>query len=476
MARVLIQNGTCVTATDVVQADVLIEGEHIVALGRIDSTQYTDIEHVDATGCYVFPGGIDPHTHLDMPFMGTASSDDFHTGTLAALHGGTTTLIDFAIQTQGESFEETVNAWHAKAKHKAVADYAFHLAVTDLNDYTESELPAIVAQGITSFKVFMAYKGVLMVDDAQLLRLMPRVASLGGMVTAHCENGDMIERFTADLLAQGRTGPDAHPLAHPPLAEAEATGRFLDLASIDRTPAYVVHLSCQAALERLKMAMLRQDPALASYIEAETCIQYLVLNDSLYAERPDAAKWVASPPLRKPEDQAALWEALSQGIIQTVATDHCPFCLDQKAMGDGDFSKIPNGMPGVEHRMELLYSEGVLKKRLTLPQFVRATSTAAAEIFGMAPRKGTLQPGADADIVIFDPNVPHVLSAQLHHHRCDYSAYEGMRMKGKTRTVFLRGRKVIDRGEAFVEPGQGQFIARAGYRQPLRAENTLVNA
>ncbi len=471
MHRVLIQHGTIVTATDKFEADVYIEDEQVQAIGK--NLSYDADEVIDAKGCYLFPGGIDPHTHMDLPFMGTFSSDDFETGTLAGLHGGTTTIIDFAIQTQGKSLQSALDEWHQKADGKAVGDYAFHMGVTDFNDNTRQEIKDVVEKhGVTSFKTFMAYKGAFMIDDRQMLGLMDEAGKYGGIVTAHAENGDMIDELTAKHKAQGNLAPKYHALSHPEIAEAEASGRFIDLAYKGNHPCYIVHMTCEGALNRVREATKRNQT-----VHVETCIQYLLLDDSLY-DKPgfEGSKWVFSPPLRKPKDQEALWSGIDQNLVHTVGTDHCPFCMDQKRMGENDFSKIPNGAPGVEHRMELLYSEGVEKGRISLNKFVELTATAPAKIFGMFPKKGTIAVGSDADIVIFDPKKEHTISAKTHHHRCDYSAYEGWQVKGKVRSVFLRGHLVIDDGKALVEKGFGQYIARKPYHQELsESPKQLVN-
>jgi dihydropyrimidinase len=462
-----VRGGTVVTASDVFEADILVVGETIRAIGKDLSPGVMPDKTLDATGCYVFPGGIDPHTHLDMPFMGTASSDDFDSGTLAALHGGTTTIIDFAIQKKGDSLRQALETWHAKAAGKARCDYAFHVIVTDYNDAVGQEIPGLIEnEGVTSFKTFMAYKNALMIDDRQLLGLLSVVHAHGGLVTTHAENGDMIDTLTAQLLYAGHTGPKYHAVAHPIIAESEATGRMLDLAHLVGAPVYIVHMTAEASVDKLRAAHQRQQLAYG-----ETCIQYLLLDDSVY-DSPgfEAAKWVFSPPLRKRSDCEALWTAIQQGVLHTVGTDHCPFCMDQKRMGLDDFSKIPNGVPAIEHRMELLFSEGVLTGRLSLPEYVRLTSANAARIFGLAPKKGAIAVGADADLLILDPVVQHTISAATHHQNVDYSAFEGWQVTGKTRSVVLRGEVVIEDGTARVSPGFGRYchrLATHGSRMPL---------
>ncbi len=473
MRTVVVKNGTIVTATDCFVGDIYIQGETIHTIGKDLPYKADDI--IDATGCYVFPGGVDPHTHMDLPFMGTASSDDFETGTLAGLHGGTTTIIDFAIQTQGKSLKDALDTWNQKAQGKAVGDYAFHMGVTDFNDNTRQEIRSLIQDhGISSFKIFMAYKGALMVDDRQILGLMEEAGKYGGAVIAHTENGDMIDELVTQHRAAGHTAPKYHALCHPDIAEGEAAGRLIDLAWHGNHPVYIVHMTCENALNRVREATKRNQK-----VFVETCIQYLLLDDSLY-ERPgfEGAKWVFSPPLRKQKDIDALWSGLQQNLIHTVATDHCPFCMDQKRMGENDFSKIPNGAPGVENRFELLYSEGVGKGRISLNKFVELSSTAAARIFGMFPKKGTIAVGSDADLVIFDPNVKHTISAKTHHQNCDYSAYEGWEVQGKCRTVLLRGTVAIDQGQALIGKGFGQYIPRQAFNSEPKptSPSALVTA
>lgn len=460
MATTCIRNGTLVTATDTFLADILIENEKVHTISR-DLKAKADQE-IDATGCYVFPGGIDAHTHLDLPFMGTFSSDDFETGTIAALHGGTTSIVDFAFQTQGKSLGEGLSVWHEKAKGKAVADYAFHVAVTDFNEEVRREIKGLVEkEGVTSFKTFMAYKGALMIDDRQMIGLMDEVKKCGGIVTVHAENGDLADSLIQQNRANKNFAPKYHALSRPEIVESEATGRAIDLAYAGGHPVYIVHMTCEGALNRVREATKRNQKVLV-----ETCVQYLLLDDSVY-EKPgfEGSKWVMSPPIRKKKDQEALWNGIEQRLVHVVATDHCPFCMNQKEMGKDDFSKIPNGAPGIEHRMELMYSEGVEKGRIGLNRFVDLNCTAPAKIFGLFPRKGTLAVGSDADIVIFDPKVKHTLSKETHHMNCDYSAYEGWPVTGKVRSVFLRGTLVVDNGKTLVKKGFGKYLARRPFRE-----------
>ena len=449
----LIKNGTVVTAADFHRADVLIEGEHVKAIGHDLSSNGAEV--IDAKGMFVLPGGIDPHVHLDMPFMGTFSSDNYETGTLAALHGGTTTVIDFILQTQGKSLRHALEQWQGRMNGNLYGDLSWHMAVTDFNDGTKAEVKEMIEQeGITSFKTFMAYKGALMIDDRQMVGLMNEVKANGGIVTVHATNGDMIDFLVQKNRAEGNMAPLYHYLSQPEITEAEATGRFADMASYTGVPAYIVHMTCEGALNHVRDAARRNQRVLA-----ETCIQYLLLDASLY-EREDGAKWVMSPPLREKKDIAALWGAIDQGTVQVVATDHCPFTLEQKAMGKDDFSKIPNGHPAIEHRMELLFSEGVNKKRISVNKFVEVTATNPAKIFGMFPRKGTIGIGSDADIILLDPNEKHTLSAKTHHMNVDYSAYEGMQLTGKVKTTILRGQVAVHNGEVRIKKGYGKFVKR----------------
>jgi dihydropyrimidinase len=456
---VLITNGRIVTASDDFVGDVYIEGEKIVAIGG--HLHVTADETIDATGQLVMPGGIDPHVHLDMPFMGTFSSDSYETGTRAALFGGTTTVIDFILQKQGHSLQAALDEWNGRATGTAVGDYSFHMAVTDYNDQTRHEIKTMVEDhGITSFKTFMAYKGALMIDDRQMTALMQEVRRQGGLVTVHATNGDMIDYLIARHRAEGKLTPRYHYLSQPEITEAEATGRFADISHYTGCPGYIVHLTCEGALNAIRNATTRNQ-----HVWVETCIQYLTLDASHYGEDFEGAKWVMSPPLREKKDQATLWAGINQGLVNVVATDHCPFRWEQKLMGKDDFSRIPNGHPAIEHRMELLYSEGVRKGRISLQKYVELTSTNPARIFGLWPRKGTLSPGSDADIILLDPNRQHTLSATTHHMNVDYSAYEGWQLTGKVQTVLLRGKVAIRDGECKVARGYGQFIRRGRHTQ-----------
>lgn len=451
---ILIKNGHIVTAESDYIADIYVEDEKIVAIGK--NLNYEASKTIDAEGRFVFPGGIDPHVHLDMPFMGTSSSDDYYTGTKAALHGGTTMVIDFILQTQGDTLHNALKTWQQKSEGKAVGDYSYHMAVTDFNDDVAKEVVQFIEEeGITSFKTFMAYKGALMIDDGQMVRLMKVVKANGGLVTVHATNGDMIDSLIAKHRAEGKLSPLYHYLSQPEVTEAEASARFADMLHYTDCPGYIVHMTCEGALNAVRLATRRNQK-----VFVETCSQYLVLDASLYEKDFDGAKWVMSPPLREKKDQTALWSGINQGLVQVVGTDHCPFMWEQKKMGKDDFSKIPNGHPAIEHRIELMYTEGVRSGKISLNKFVEVTSTNAAKIFGMYPRKGTIAIGADADLVIFDPNKKHTISVDTHHMNVDYSAYEGWELTGKTETVILRGQVAIEDETCKVEKGYGQFVKR----------------
>ncbi|MFN0212797.1 MAG: dihydropyrimidinase [Saprospiraceae bacterium] len=454
--KILIKNGHVATASEDFIADVYIEGEQIVAIGA--GLPYSADKVIDASGKIVIPGGIDPHVHLDMPFMGTYSSDNYETGTRAALFGGTTMVIDFILQTQGDTLYNALRTWQKKSVGKAVGDYSYHMAVTDYNDHTAAEVVQMIEkEGITSFKTFMAYKGALMIDDGQMVKLMKVVKQHGGMVTVHATNGDMIDALIAQNRALGNRAPLYHYLSQPEITEAEASARFADMLHYTGCTGYIVHLTCEGALNAVRKATQRNQK-----VNVETCIQYLLLDASLYQQDFEGAKWVMSPPLREKKDQEALWAGINQGLVNVVATDHCPFTWEQKQMGKADFSKIPNGHPAIEHRMELLFSEGVKKGRISLPKYVELTSTNASKLFGMYPRKGTLAVGTDADITIIDPEKQHVLSVKTHHMRTDYSAYEGHEVTGKVKTVLLRGTVAIENEQCMIKPGFGKFIHRKG--------------
>lgn len=420
-------------------------------------TEIAAEEVIDASGMFVFPGAIDVHTHFDMPFGGTVTADDFATGTVAAAAGGTTCIIDYAIQQKGRSLKEALQTWHEKAEGKCAVDYSFHVAVTDLSEKVLKEIPSLIAEGYPSFKVFMAYKGVFQVDDATLLQLLRLAGKEGGLVLAHAENGDVIDVLTRELLAQGKVEPIYHALSRPPLAEEEAVNRFISLARLAEAPAYVVHLSTAGALAKVAQSRNEGLP-----VFAETCPQYLFLTIDCYREADfNGAKYVMSPPLREKGNEEALWQGLATGQLQLVASDHCSFNLKgQKELGRGDFSKIPNGAPGVETRLQLLFAGGVKKGLLKLNRFVELVSTAPAKLFGLYPRKGTIAAGSDADLVIFNPETPFTLSASTQHQRVDYNPFEGFKGKGVPEKVFCRGSLVMDKGVYVGRKGYGKFQQR----------------
>jgi dihydropyrimidinase len=454
--RTLIKNGTVVTATDRYKGDVLVEDEKITVIGTALDMAADKV--IDATAKYVLPGGIDVHTHMDMPFGGTTSADDFETGTVAAAFGGTTSIVDFAIQYRGQTLHHAMETWAKKAEGRAVIDYGFHMIVTELNDQVEGEMDALVRQGITSFKLFMAYPGVFMLDDASIFKALLRTGKNGGSICMHAENGGVIDVLVQRALAEGKTAPKYHALTRPARAEAEATHRAIALAEIADVPIYIVHLSAAEALEMVTEARDRGLPAFA-----ETCPQYLFLSYENYEEPGfDGAKYVMSPPLRERAKQDALWRGLAFNDLQCISTDHCPFCMkEQKELGRNDFSKIPNGAPGVETRMSLVYDGGVRPGRITLNRFVELTSTSPAKIFGLFPRKGTIAPGSDADIVVFDPDRTVTLSAATLHMNVDYNPYEGRQVTGAADTVLSRGRAVIENGAFVGRKGGGSFLKRS---------------
>lgn len=456
--RTLIKNGRIVTAVDDYRGDILIEDEKVSVIGASLSMDADKV--IDAKGRLVIPGGIDPHTHMELPFGGTSSSDDFATGTIAAAHGGTTTIIDFAVQYKGESLTQGIDNWHKKAEGKPTIDYAFHLICTDLPDERLPELKKLINEGVTSFKLFMAYPGVFLVDDATIYKAMCETGQAGGLICMHAENGVVIDAIVKRALAEGRTAPKYHALTRPTRAEAEGVHRAIAIAEMAESPVYIVHLSCADALEMVREARDRDLPAFA-----ETCPQYLFLDYSLYEQEGfEGAKYVMTPPLRDKSNQEALWKGLRGNDLQVVSTDHCPFCFkEQKELGRGDFSKIPNGGPGVEHRMSLVFNGGVAQGRISLNRFVELTSTAAAKIYGLFPRKGTIAVGSDADIVIFDPDEEMTISAATHHMNVDYSAYEGMKVRGVTKTVLSRGRVVIEEEKFIGSRGSGQFLRRGAF-------------
>ncbi|MFP5020233.1 dihydropyrimidinase [Pseudonocardia phyllosphaerae] len=456
MTRTLITGGTVVTAADEIDADVLIDGEQVVAVAAPGSVPFTADTTIDATGCLVIPGGVDGHTHMEMPFGGTFASDTFETGTRAAAWGGTTTIVDFAIQSQGGSLREGLDTWHGKADGNCAVDYAFHMILSDVNDQSLKEMESLVGEGVSSFKLFMAYPGVFYSDDGQILRAMQRAGDTGGLIMVHAENGIAIDVLVEQALAQGRTDPRWHGEVRRELLEAEATHRAIQLARVAGAPLYIVHLSASEALAEVAKA---REMGVNAF--AETCPQYLFLDVGELA-RPgfEGAKYVCSTPLRPAEHQQALWRGIRNDDVSVVSTDHCPFCFDgQKSLGLGDFSKIPNGMPGVETRMDLLH-QAVVDGHISRRRWIEIACATPARMFGLYPRKGTIAPGSDADVVVYDPAATQVHSAATHHMNVDYSPYEGRTTTGKVRTVLSRGRVVLDDGEYLGEAGHGKFLVR----------------
>jgi dihydropyrimidinase len=455
----MIVNGTVATATDTYVADVAINNGKIVAIGSELPRQNVK-KIIEAKGKYVMPGGIDVHTHLDMPFGGTTSADDFETGTRAAAIGGTTCLIDFAIQYKGQDLRTAFDAWMQKAQPKAITDYAFHCIVTDVSGKQLDEMPQLIREGVSSFKLFMAYPGVFMLDDASIFKAMQKASQAGGMICMHAENGGAIDVIVQQALAAGKTAPKYHALTRPTTMEAEATARAIALAEIAGSPVYIVHLSCNDALEKVREARDRGLP-----VYAETCPQYLYLTLEDHMDLGfESAKYVFTPPLREKWHQEKLWQGLKQDNLQVVSTDHCPFCFkEQKELGKDDFTKIPNGGPGIEHRYSLIYSGGVAAGRFSVNRFVELVSTTPAKIFGLYPRKGTIAIGSDADIVVFDPKRKHTISAKNHHMRVDYSMFEGITVTGMPDVVLSRGRVLVEGDKFDGKPGSGEFLKRNPY-------------
>ena len=454
--NILIRNGTVVTARDTIAADVLIEGERIKEV-RPGIGETAADRVIDASNKLVMPGGIDVHTHLDMPFGGTTSSDDFETGTRAAAFGGTTSIVDFAIQARGTRMRDALDTWWKKAEGRAVIDYGLHMIVTDLGTAGLEDMDDMVREGVASFKLFMAYPNVLMVDDATIFKSLSQTAKNGALICMHAENGSVIDVIIQRALAEGKTAPVYHALTRPPRAEAEAVHRAIAMAEIAGAPVYIVHLSSEEALNEVREARDRGVPAFA-----ETCPQYLLLSiEELARPNFEGAKYVFTPPLRPKEHQPKLWDGLKHDHLQVVSTDHCPFCFeDQKILGKDDFTKIPNGGPGIENRLQLIYQHGVNEGKLSLNRFVELTSTTPARIFGMYPRKGEITAGSDADVVIWDPAAEHVISAATHHMRVDYSMFEGFKIRGNAETVISRGDVIIDNGVYAGKAGRGRYIKR----------------
>jgi dihydropyrimidinase len=456
--RTLITNGTVVTADGSTAADVLIDGETIAQIGAdLAANGLTADETIDAAGRWLIPGAIDAHTHMELPFGGTFAKDTFEAGTRAAAFGGTTTIIDFAVQSKGKALRDGLDAWMAKAEGNAVADYAFHMIMSDVNDATLAEMDTLVDEGIPDFKLFTAYPGVFYSDDGAIFRAMQQTAKNGGLIMMHAENGMAIDVVAGQLVGEGKTDPYYHGIARYPAFEGEATNRVIRLAEAAGAPVYIVHLSARDALEAVRGARDR-----GSKVFAETCPQYLFLSLDDLGNGFEGAKFVCSPPLRTADHQDELWTGLVKDDLQLVATDHCPFDFHgQKDLGKGDFRKIPNGLPGVEDRVDLLHDGGVVGGRISPERWVEIISTAPAKLFGMFPQKGAIAVGSDADIVIYDPKATHTISASTHHMDCDYSCYEGRAVQGRSDIVLSRGSVIVRDGTFTGRKGQGRFIKRA---------------
>ncbi len=460
---VLIKGGRIITAADDYVGDVYVEDERITLVG--ESLDVDADRVIDATDRYVLPGCVDPHTHLDMPFGGTVTIDDFTSGQTSAAFGGTTCHVDFVIQPPGSSFADALDMWHAKREGKQIIDCGFHMAVTDLREGGSlDELARLPEQGVTSYKLFMAYKGALMVDDETLFRTMEVAAETGALVMVHAENGDAIDILVKQALAAGNTAPHFHALTRPPELEGEATNRAIQLARVAGAPLYVVHVSCREAVEPIARAREQ-----GWDVWGETCTQYFFV-DYTFLERPnfEGAKYVYTPPPRAQENQEVLWHAVRSDTLSAISTDHCAFLWDgQKTLGKDDFSRIPNGGPGLENRLHMIHEFGVRTGRFSLNRMVELLSTNPAKLFGLYPRKGTIAPGSDADIVIFDPEKRHLITADTHHSKVDYNLYEGIEVTGSPEIVLLRGSVLVETGELVAEPGVGQFVERAAFGQEL---------
>lgn len=456
--RTLIANGTIVTAADTFSSDILIEGEQIAAIGSgLGPADWT----IDASGRYVFPGGIDEHTHFGLPVSGTVSAP-WQTESVAAALGGTTTVIDFAMQTRGETLSAGIREWmENRAAGNSAVDYGFHITLIDLNPEVIEEIPAVVEMGVTTIKCLMAYKGTVMVDDETLFRTLQISREVGALVMVHCENGDVVATLQRELVAAGHTEPRFHPISRPPQCEGEATHRAIALAGMAGAPLFVVHVTAAQAAEEIRTARAR-----GLRVYGETCPQYLTLTEENLSE-PDfeGAKWVCSPPLRPAEHREILWDALADGTLQGLGSDHCAFTFEQKELGRDDFRLIPNGIPAAEERLPILYSEGVAAGRISLERFVDIVSTSPAKIMGLYPRKGTVAPGSDADLVLFDPGPEWTMTAETQHSGIDYSPFEGLPVKGKVETVLLRGRTIVEDGRYVGALGQGQYIPRRAYAE-----------
>src|SRR5665648_18624 len=464
---IVLNGGTIVSAVDVYQADIRMEGEKIVAIGH--EIKHPEDQVINVDGCLILPGGIDPHTHFDLPMGTFSTSDNFLSGSKAAVLGGTTTILDYATQFKGETLKTGLENWHAKADGQCYVDFGFHMAITDWNDQVAQEMTDLVHQeGVSSFKLYMAYKNILQVNDGELLKALQQAGECEALVCVHCENGDVIDYLVEEARSQGKTAPYFHPLARPPAVEEEATNRVITLAKIAKAPLYIVHITCEGALKAVAEAKLK-----GLEVYAETCPQYLLLDDSYYqSEGFNGAKYVISPPLRSLRHQERLWSGLQTGILDTVATDHCSFNYKgQKDIGLNDFSKIPSGAPGVETRMGLLYTYGVLTGKISINEFVALTSTNAAKLFGLFPRKGTIAPGSDADLVVWDPQASSTITVEILHQQVDYTPYEGFNQRGKATHVFLRGKQVVEDGQLQVESPEGIYCFRKPFLKRKVGEN-----
>lgn len=452
----IIKNGTIYTASDTFRADIRVEGEKISAIAAKLAPEKGD-EVIDAAGLEIYPGAIDVHTHLDMPFMGTVTADDFKSGTIAAACGGTTSLVDFAIPAKGQSLKETVKIWHKKAEGKSAIDYGFHIAIVEFNDRVASEIPAVIADGITSFKCFLAYKGALMVNDGEFIAALNLAKEHGALVSIHAENGEMLAYLAQKFAAEGKTGPEYHELSHPPEAEGEAVHRGAVLARMAGVPLYIVHTSCAEALDEIKIAM-----ASRQVIFGETCPQYLLLSNKLYHKNGfEAAKWVMSPPLRDEENNRIMWDAVRDGFIKVIATDHCSFNFKgQKDVGRSSFAKIPNGAPGIGDRVNLIYSHGVAKGRISKNKFAEVMSTNPAKIFGMYPQKGAIAIGSDADLIMVDPKKKGAVSVKTSHHNVDYNSFEGAKLHGMCVMTVSRGKLIAKDNKFLGKLSHGKYLKR----------------